>query len=395
VNVSVTSVPSDDGVHGVDLYPHATSRPKTTKQADVTSSPVVSIVIIFLNAEKFLTDAIDSVLAQTFDKWELFLVDDGSTDRSTAIARSYVERFPNKIQYLEHEGHANKGMSASRNLGIAHATGEFVALLDADDIWFPDKLHTQVAILTTHPEAAMVAAPAMNWYSDGAKEIQPMTLSEGIMPPGAWIPKILEKDDNTAGPSSVLIRTRVLREVGGFEASFKGPLMVFEDQVTWFKVTLAAPVYFYPKPVIFYRIHADSCCVSTPTELQLSGRIVLYARLADFIRTTTGPAPKRGLLLSMARARVGELLLKTEPRHRETAKSLDSSGSVDRLRLGIVSSSVLMLGRLSKGKAITLFQKIFGLLSVAYHDGPLSSARTLPRLVVSATRSVVPRSLQG
>jgi glycosyltransferase involved in cell wall biosynthesis len=361
----------------------------------VSNVPVVSVVIIFLDAEKFLPDAIESVLAQTFDKWELFLVDDGSTDRSSEIARSYARRRPEKIHYLEHEGHVNKGMSASRNLGIAQARGEFVALLDADDIWFPDKLHTQVAILTTHPEAAMVAAPAMNWYADGAKELQPMTLSPGVLAPGAWIPKILENDDNTAGPSSVLIRTRVLEQVGGFEASFRGPLMVFEDQVTWFKITLAAPVYFHPKPVIFYRIHAESCCVSTPSELQLSGRFVLYARLADFIRNTNGPAAKRGILLAMVRARVGELLLKTEPRHRETASSLDSSGAVDRLRLGAAMSAVLTLGRLSKGKAITLFQRIFDLLSVAYHDGPMSSARTLPRLDVSATRSVVPRSLQG
>jgi glycosyltransferase involved in cell wall biosynthesis len=355
----------------------------------VPNVPVVSIVIIFLNGDKFLSDAVDSVLAQTFDNWELFLVDDGSTDRSTAIAHSYAERFPEKIRYLEHEGHVNKGMSASRNLGIAQARGEFVALLDADDIWFPDKLHTQVAILTTHPEAAMVAAPAMNWYADGAKQIQPMTLTPGVLAPGAWIPKILEKDDNTAGPSSVLIRTRALREVGGFEASFKGPLMVFEDQVTWFKMTLASPVYFHPEPVILYRIHAESCCVSTPSELQLSGRIVLYARLADFIRNSNGPAAKRGILLAMVRARVGELLLKTEPSHRNMASSLDSSGSVDRLRLGMAMSAVLMLGRLSKGKAITLFQKIFGVLNVAYHDGPVSSAKTLPRLVFSATRSVV------
>jgi hypothetical protein len=97
----------------------------------------------------------------------------------------------------------------------------------------------------------------------------------------------------------------------------------------------------------------------------------------------------------MVRARVGELLLKTEPSHRQTASSLDTSGSVDRLRLGAAMSAVLLLGRLSKGKAIALFQKIFGVLSVAYHDGPVSSAKTLPRLILSATRSVVPRSLQN
>lgn len=352
----------------------------------MSNHPIVSVVIIFLNADKFLQDAIESVLAQSFTSWELFLVDDGSTDRSTDIARSYATRFPEKVYYLEHEGHVNKGMSESRNLGFAHARGEFIAPLDADDIWFPDKLEKQVAILVAHPEAAMVAAPAMRWYADGAKALQEMRLSKGVMTVGAWIPKILETDNNTAGPSSVLIRARVLKDVGGFEASFKGPLMVFEDQVTWFKITLAAPVYFHPEPVLFYRVHAESCCVSTPSELQLSGRIVLYARLADFIRASNGAAPGRGILLAMARARVGELLLRTDPGHRQTASRLDSSGCVERLRIGFLMSAVLLLGRVSPGKAITLFRKIFDLLNVAYHDGAVSSAKRLPGLLLGPTR---------
>ena len=223
-----------------------------------SGGPAVSVVIIFLNAEKFLQEAIESVLAQTFTDWELFLVDDGSSDRSTEIARSYEQRLPGKVIYLEHDGHVNKGMTASRNLGIAHAKGEFVAPLDADDVWFPDKLEKQVRILAAHPEAVLAAAPAMYWYADGKKTLQPMTLAQGILEPGAWIPRILERDDNTACPSAVLIRTAALRSVGGFESSFKGPLMVFEDQVLWFKLTLSAPVYFHPDPVLLYRIHAAS-----------------------------------------------------------------------------------------------------------------------------------------
>src|SRR5205809_3316024 len=77
--------------------------------------PLVSGTIIFLNAERFIDEAIQSVLAQTYENWELLLVDDGSTDGSTAIARSYAERYPAKIRYLEHPGHKNHGMSASRN----------------------------------------------------------------------------------------------------------------------------------------------------------------------------------------------------------------------------------------------------------------------------------------
>jgi hypothetical protein len=358
-------------------------------------APSVSIIIIFLNAEKFLEEAVESVLRQTFLDWELFLVDDGSTDRSTEMARSYAGRLPGKVVYLEHEGHVNRGMSASRNLGIAQARGEFVALLDADDIWFPEKLETQVRILSAHPGVGMVAGPAMNCYADGAKAIQPMTITPGIMAPGAWIPKILEKDDNTSGPSTVLLRTSALRAVGGFEASFKGPLMVFEDQVTWFKMTLSWPVYFHPEPLLYYRIHADSVCVSTPSDMQVAGRMVLYARLADFIRTSQGPARRRGVLLEMARTRIGELILRTDPPHRAAARALDSSGSVDRQGVGLRLAPVLLLGSITKGKAIALFRKIFDLLFVAYHEGAVSCARAIPGLAVSATRSVIPRSLQS
>ena len=84
-------------------------------------------MIIFWEAERFLEEAIESVVAQTYASWELLLVDDGSRDGSTAIARRYVRRFPDRMRYLEHPGHANLGMSASRNLGIRHSRGSYVA----------------------------------------------------------------------------------------------------------------------------------------------------------------------------------------------------------------------------------------------------------------------------
>src|SRR5215207_11709928 len=110
----------------------------------MTSKLLVSSVMIFLNAEKFIEEAIESVFAQTYDNSELLLVDDGSTDDSTQIALRYAERDPEKVRYLEHPGHRNRGMSASRNLGVSHAEGEYVAFLDADDVWLPYKLQRQV-----------------------------------------------------------------------------------------------------------------------------------------------------------------------------------------------------------------------------------------------------------
>src|SRR5436309_14273345 len=100
--------------------------------------PVVSAVVPFFNAEKFIEDAIRSVLAQTYKAWELFLVDDGSKDGSTRIARDYAARHPANVRYLEHTDHRNLGKSASRNRAMQTASGKYVAFLDADDIWLPN-----------------------------------------------------------------------------------------------------------------------------------------------------------------------------------------------------------------------------------------------------------------
>src|SRR5262249_40463181 len=103
------------------------------------SKPLVSVIMIFLNAEPFIEEAIDSVLQQTYADWELLLVDDGSSDASTQIARRFAAGLPGRVRYLEHDQHVNLGKSASRNLGISEARGEFIAFLDADDVWLPHK----------------------------------------------------------------------------------------------------------------------------------------------------------------------------------------------------------------------------------------------------------------
>jgi glycosyltransferase involved in cell wall biosynthesis len=125
----------------------------------------VSVVLIFLDAEPFLDAAIASVRAQTLDDWELLLVDDGSRDGSGDTARRHAAEVPGRIRYLEHEGHANLGMSASRNLGMAHATSRYVTFLDADDVLVPDALRTLTALLERGPRAAMAYGPVEYWYS--------------------------------------------------------------------------------------------------------------------------------------------------------------------------------------------------------------------------------------
>src|SRR5258706_2880162 len=109
---------STDGSHGSPSASQDTSLECAHKGDVQWTRSLVSVVVIFLNAERFISEAVESVVAQTYGNWELLLVDDGSNDGSTEIARSYAAKFPDKIRYLEHHGHENRGMSASRNLGI-------------------------------------------------------------------------------------------------------------------------------------------------------------------------------------------------------------------------------------------------------------------------------------
>src|SRR5919107_4151720 len=133
--------------------------------ANPNQPPRVSVVIPFLNDERFLPEAIAAVFRQTYEDWELVLVDDGSRDHSTDIARGYAGRMPDRVFYLEHPGHENRGISASRNLGISRARGTYVAFLDSDDVWPDTKLDEQVHIMEAHPAVDLLYGTALVWYS--------------------------------------------------------------------------------------------------------------------------------------------------------------------------------------------------------------------------------------
>ena len=230
------------------------------------SRPVVSVIMIFLNEERFIRDAIESVLAQTYPAWELLLVDDGSNDGSTAIALDYARRYLGKIRYLQHEGHQNRGMSASRNLGLSVARGEYIAFLDGDDVYLPEKLARQVPLLERYPSAAMVYGATQRWYSwtgraeDAARDafrrlgVPPDTL---VQPPDLVI-RFLADQAETPGVCGVLIRRAVLLDVGGFEEDFRD---MYEDQVCFYKICLRYPVFVESGSWDRYRQHGGATSV--------------------------------------------------------------------------------------------------------------------------------------
>jgi glycosyltransferase involved in cell wall biosynthesis len=231
----------------------------------MADQPLVSAITIFLNAERFIEEAIESVFAQTYRRWELLLVDDGSTDGSTATARRYAAAHPDRVRYLEHANHENRGMSAARNLGIRHARGTYIAFLDSDDVWLPEKLAQQVPLLEAHPEVGMLMGASLYWYSwtgrpeDAGRDV--------LMPVGAPQDQVIEPPllltklyplGLGAAPcnGSLLVRRRSIEGVNGFEERFRG---MYEDQAFLVKLYLATSVYITGRCLDRYRQHADSC----------------------------------------------------------------------------------------------------------------------------------------
>ena len=228
---------------------------------------LVSTVLIFLNEKKFLREAIESVFAQSYNHWELLLVDDGSTDGSSEIARSFSALHPGKVFYLHHDGHRNLGMSASRNLGIRHSRGKYIALLDADDVWLPTKLDEQVSILETHPSASLVYGASQYWYSwtisltdDKRDYVRALGLAPNTLcHPPVLLTLALQSKVPTPCPSALLMRRELVDMVGGFEEGFRGAYQLYEDQAFLAKAYLKASVFVGAQCWNKYRQHPESC----------------------------------------------------------------------------------------------------------------------------------------
>jgi glycosyltransferase involved in cell wall biosynthesis len=213
---------------------------------------LVSISIPFYNAERFISETIESVLAQTYAQWELLLVDDGSMDRSSEIARSFAMRQPEKIRYLEHAGHRNCGVNGSRNLGAKGSQGEYLAFLDSDDIWLPDKLDRQVASMNAHPEAGIVFGPSKYWHSwdpdsSGLREDRVPPLAPGgqlYLPPTLLARSYPLGEYGAPCPSSFLLRSSAFDLIGGFDECFNPETyQQYEDIAFLTKVYLNLPVF--------------------------------------------------------------------------------------------------------------------------------------------------------
>lgn len=229
-------------------------------------SALVSIIIPVHNGARFISETVESVLAQTFTDFELLIVDDGSTDGLNVIVNEFIARDP-RIKYIHQE---NQGVSAARNTGFRSSGGRFIAFLDADDVWLCDNLQVKVERLQSE-DTGLVHSDAI-MIDEHSKIIGP-TLS-GME--GNLLDSFLSWDGTQVpGPSSVLMRREVLETVGVFDEdmSTAADKDLFIRVATSFKISRVDRITWY------YRIHNDN--MHKNLEVMERDVLRLYAKAHD------------------------------------------------------------------------------------------------------------------
>jgi glycosyltransferase involved in cell wall biosynthesis len=239
--------------------------------------PAVSVVMPVYQGREHLAAAIESVLAQTFELFELLVVDDGSTDGSSEIAHTYTERDP-RVHYRRQK---NAGQGAARNAGIGVARGEAVAFLDQDDLWLPHKLARQLPLLD---DTTVVYSDAYILRDDGRSREERFSDYLDGWPVPATLGSLLV--GNTIPVLTALLSRRLLLAHGGLtsDPELKG----VDDYDLWLRLAAAGVTFSYvPEPLAVYRVH--KAAMSADQVGMASARLALFEKL---IAEDTGPQSK-------------------------------------------------------------------------------------------------------
>ncbi|KPF45630.1 hypothetical protein D621_17775 [beta proteobacterium AAP51] len=245
---------------------------------------LVSIIIPVFNCEAYVAEAVESALAQDYPDKEVIVVNDGSTDGTLQV----LQGFGSRIRVVDQ---VNGGPPRARNAGLAAARGDYVAFLDADDIWLQGKLSAQVAHMQANPEVGTCYITWLVWPADGdgvfrvpAAGLQPLGPTHVNPSMSGWIYGRLLFDSELL-TSTVLIRTSVLKQVGEFdEALWNG-----DDYDFWLRLSQAAPISRLEPAGVLYRVVQGS--VSRRARPVNDELVVIERALARFgLRDPSGAA---------------------------------------------------------------------------------------------------------
>mgnify|MGYP003602696936 FL=1 len=223
--------------------------------------PLVSVVIPVYNGQATIGRALQSVIDQEYDAIECIVVDDGSRDESLAIAQQWQERFPDRIRVLTHPGRIDRCVAATCNLAITSSHGAYVAFLDADDVWHPEKTRRQVQLMEERPNLGLTYTKARVLRDEHTKEFIAGVAILGHTPPhgrGQCLTQILTISLNYIF-STIMVRKSCLSLTGLFDEDLS---YQSEDRILVAKLSAVTDIARLPKVLCDYHAHGDNYSAS-------------------------------------------------------------------------------------------------------------------------------------
>lgn len=269
--------------------------------------PKVTVIIATYNAIAYLPNTVDSVIQQTFTDFEVLIVDDGSTDETVEWVSKLVDP---RVRLISQ---ANQGVAVARNQGIANAQGEYVAFLDADDLWEPTKLEKQVKCLEENPQVGLVNTSIVNIDEQG----KPLGAVNAPDVEGNVLNYIVEENLILCG-SAPMVRSSCLEAVQGFDQK----LMSAEDWDLWIRLAARYDFAVIKEPLVLYRQHLNS--KSNNIERHLKHRLKVIDKTFETVAINLQPFKNRALgraYLSVAWKSLVQKDYKTSTMYRQKALS--------------------------------------------------------------------------
>ena len=246
----------------------------------------VDVIIPAFNAAKYLPTAIESVISQTFGDWQILLVDDGSTDNTAEVVAPFLDRLGSRIKYIHQN---NRGLPAARNTAIRASTSEFLALLDADDVWLPCRLEESLKALADRPQAGLAYGliraidPENRPYGD----VWAGNSSDSV---GKLATHIYTRKVELPCPT-IIFRRQCIDEVGVFDEAMSAT----EDRDLWLRIAQRYEIAFVPKLLAYYRLSPNS--MSTDPQRMLQAQLQFISK--HYGSEGCGPRSRR---IALARA---------------------------------------------------------------------------------------------
>lgn len=229
---------------------------------ETDTCPQVSVIIPLFNREKYIAQTIESIIGQRYPNLQLIVVDDGSTDGSTAITKQYPQ-----ITLIRHPNGENRGQSASINLGLSIASGTYIAVIDSDDYWRAGFLDATVEFLESNPDIGLVYVGG-DAVSDTGEELYPMLPSDHVEPQD---PSSVLLDCYFLLPGQSLVRHELYKQVGSFDTSFRAS----QDHDMCIRLAEVTKFAYLPRALFCYRQHGDSISVRSQRTRWTNGFTIL------------------------------------------------------------------------------------------------------------------------